>query len=432
MDSEELAGNLKKRGEACLEQGDFAQAEVAFQEALELVHRAYGTKHPNVAIALGDLGMLRLAIADHEGAIALLEQAREIDEVCLPAEHPQRVAGLINLGTAFYANWRYEEAEDLFQEALRIARQCPERYANEAARTLNALALLYGASDRDDQAERFLRESLDFRRCRGENTLFYAVGLHNLAVRHLARGDHTQAEGLLNQALTIVRSTAGEDHPLAAAALRSLAEVAAGREQWEEAYLLLGQAHRIHDRLIGTVFGFRGDRNRLEYADSLAYALDRSLTLVCRHLTGSDDAVRSALDLVLRRKAVAGEALAVQRDLVLGDRYPYLRPQLVELNQLRHQLVRKTLAGPGSEGPQAHQRQLAEWSEQKERHEAELARRVPEMRLPRLAEADHQSVARALPEGSVLVQFVHFRLIKHYPNTDRDMPGEPPLYLSGT
>jgi CHAT domain-containing protein/tetratricopeptide (TPR) repeat protein len=432
MDAAELAWSSKKRGETCLEQGDFAQAEVAFQEAFEQFQRAYGTKHPNVAIALGDLGMLRLAIADYDWAIELLRQARKIEELCLPADHPQRVAGLINLGTAFLASWRYREAEDLFQEVLRIVRQFPERYASEAARTLNALALLHGASCQDDQAERFLRESLEFRRCQGKNSIFYAVGLHNLAVHLLARGDHCQAEALLSQTLTIVRSGAGEGHPLAAATLRSLAEVAVAREQWEEAYRLLDRAHRIHDRLIGTVFRFGSDRQRLEYADSLAYSLDRSLTLVFRHLAGSDAIIRRALDLVLRRKALAGEALAVQRDLVLGERYPHLRPLIEELNRLRLQLVRKTLAGPGPEAPEVHQSQLAEWSEQKDRLEGELARRIPEMGLPRLAGADHQSVARALPEGSVLVQFVHFRLIKHYPGTDPDMPGDPSLELAET
>jgi CHAT domain-containing protein len=135
---------------------------------------------------------------------------------------------------------------------------------------------------------------------------------------------------------------------------------------------------------------------------------------------------------VLRRKVLAGEALVAQRDLILGECYPHFRPQLEELNRLRLQLVRKTLAGPGSEGPVLHQRQLADWSEQKERLEAELARGIPEMGLSRLADADHQSVARALPEGSVLVQFVHFRLLKHYPGTDPERSGDPPLELART
>jgi hypothetical protein len=45
----------------------------------------------------------------------------------------------------------------------------------------------------------------------------------------LEQGTFARAEELLNQALAVVRSSAGESHPLAAAALRSLAEVAAAR-----------------------------------------------------------------------------------------------------------------------------------------------------------------------------------------------------------
>ena len=47
----------------------------------------------------------------------------------------------------------------------------------------------------------------------------------------------------------------------------------------------------------------------------------------------SPAAVRAALDLVLRRKAIAAEALATQRDAVLGGKYPALEPKLRELGR---------------------------------------------------------------------------------------------------
>jgi hypothetical protein len=58
------------------------------------------------------------------------------------------------------------------------------------------------------------------------------------------------------------------------------------------------------------------------------------------------EAVRSVLDLVLRRKGLAAEALAAQRDAVLGGRYPHLQPQLRQWTGLRLQIAQKELAGP--------------------------------------------------------------------------------------
>ena len=55
----------------------------------------------------------------------------------------------------------------------------------------------------------------------------------------------------------------------------------------------------------------------------------------------------------------------------------------------------------------SHQQQLTEWTGQKEKLEAELARQIPEMNLEqRLRQSDRRAVALGLPEGVALVEFV--------------------------
>jgi len=114
--------------------------------------------------------------------------------------------------------------------------------------------------------------------------------------------------------------------------------------------------------------------------------------------------------MVLRRKALGIEALTVQRTTILGGRYPTLAGKLQELTALRAQVVQKTLAGPGSEDIEVHRHILAEWARQRDRLEEELARLIPEMDIAqKLQSADHQAVARALPQEAVLVEFVRFK-----------------------
>src|SRR5207248_169180 len=137
--------------------------------------------------------------------------------------------------------------------------------------------------------------------------------------------------------------------------------------------------------------------------------LDGFLSLVSWHPRGPE-AVRAALDLVLRRKAITAEALAVQRDALLSGKYPALQAPLREWSGLRLQIAQQALAGPGPRGLQAHRQQLAQWAARKEALEAQLAQQVPEMNLARkLQQADHRAVALALPEGSSLVEFVRFQ-----------------------
>ena len=117
----------------------------------------------------------------------------------------------------------------------------------------------------------------------------------------------------------------------------------------------------------------------------------------------------SLLELVLRRKAIAAEAMGTQRDAVLGGKYPALEPKLRELAALRMQIARKTLAGPGPERLESHVQRLAEWNAQKEGLELELARQIPEMNLEqKLRSADRRAVALNLTDGVALVEFVRF------------------------
>jgi CHAT domain-containing protein len=137
--------------------------------------------------------------------------------------------------------------------------------------------------------------------------------------------------------------------------------------------------------------------------------------------------------LVLRRKAIGVEALAAQRDAVLGGRYPHLRPKLGELLALRAQIARETLADtPDPEGIDARQRLLLRWNFQKEQLEAELARQIPEMDLEQqLQTADRQAVAKALPRESALIEFVSLDVFDFQAVPAQGMPRwEPARYLA--
>ena len=169
------------------------------------------------------------------------------------------------------------------------------------------------------------------------------------------------------------------------------------------------QAAAIDDRMIGQILAIGSERQRIAFLNTVLGNLYAFLSLVLQHLGDSPAAVHAALELVLRRKAIAAEAVATQRDAVLGGKYPALEPRLRELAALRMQIARKTLAGPGPEGLESHLRGLAEWNAQKERLEAELARQIPEMNLEqKLRAADRRAVALDLPEGVALVEFVRF------------------------
>ena len=222
-------------------------------------------------------------------------------------------------------------------------------------------------------------------------------------------GNYAAAEPLFRRASDIYRTALGADHPDYALSLNNLAGVYVATARTSEALSLKRQAAAIDDRMIGQVFSIGSESQRTAFLEMIQTRIEGYLSLIWRHLGESPDAVRAALDLVLRRKAIGAEALAAQRDAVLGGRYPALEPQLREWSTLRGQIAQKTLAGPGPEGLPAHQQLLAQWNQQKERLEAELARHIPEMNLEqKFRAADRRAVALALPAGVALIEFIRF------------------------
>jgi CHAT domain-containing protein/tetratricopeptide (TPR) repeat protein len=307
-------------------------------------------------------------MGDYAAALPLSQRAAEITRAALGEAHPHYAASLVILAGVHSAMGDYAAALPLSQRAAEVRR-----------------AALGEAHPR------------------------YADSLNNLALMHTATGDYAAALPLYQRAAEITRAALGEAHPHYATCLHGLALVHTATGDYAAALALLQQAASIDDRMIGQVLSIGSERQRIAFLQTLWGRFYLTLSLVLEHFVESPAAVRAAFDLVLRRKAIAAEATATQRDAVLGGKYPALRPNLQELVALRMQLARATLAGPGPEGPEAHRRRLAEWSAQRERLEAELARQVPEMNLERaLRAADRRAVALALPEGVALVEFVRF------------------------
>jgi len=261
-------------------------------------------------------------------------------------------------------------------------------------------------------AEPLLKKTMEIRReVLGEDHPSYATSLNNLAMLYHAMGRYTDAEPLCTKAMEIWREVRGEDHPSYATILSNLARLYAATGRADEALKLMEEAAAVDDRMISQVFAISSESQKMAYLRMIGWHTDAFLSLIYVYLPHAPEAMRSAMDLALRRKALVTEAMATQLEMILSGRYPELEHKLRELNTLRMQIAHKTWAGPGSEGPAQHLQLLKQWSTQKEQLEAELARQIPEMSMElKLKKADKQAVASALPAGYTLVEFMRFEV----------------------
>jgi len=403
-----FANSLNNLATLYQEMGNYAAAEPLYRQALEINRQVLGEEHPSFANSLNNLAALYREMGNYAAAEPLYLQALEIRRQALGEQHPSFVISLNNLAVLYQAMGNYPASESLSRQVLEIWRQVLGEEHPHFASSLTNLAGLYAAMGNYAAAEPLAQQALEiWRQTLGDQHPRFASSLRNLAGLYRVSGNYAAAEALYRQALEIWRKAHWEEHPDFAIGLKNLAGLCVATQREDEGLELLKQAAAIDDQTIRQIFSIGSESQRMAFLRTLHGHFDLFLSLVFQYFPNSLDAIADAMELVLRRKAIGAEALAAQRDAVLGGQYPELEPRLRQLTALRMQIAKKTLAGPGKEGPQAHRRLLAEWNAQKERFEAELARKIPEMNLEQeLREVDRRVVAHALPDQSALVEFV--------------------------
>jgi CHAT domain-containing protein/tetratricopeptide (TPR) repeat protein len=325
-----------------------------------------GKRHPDVAVALGNLGLLFTVLGDHAAAEPLLREALRISRAVFGERHPATATTLSRLAGLYRAMGRYADAERQYTKAMAI-----ERKVLPADHPL------------------------------------LAGNLHNLAALRLEMGNPAAAVPLLQRAMEVQQAAGDANNPDRANSLYLLAWARAATLDTGQALELLQQAAVIDDRMIGQVFSIGSEVQRMAYASEIwarcAFHLPLLLEQADRRAAGN-----TGLDLILRRKALVAESLAMQRTAALGGHYPDLAPQLQELDSLRMRIAARTLGGGGAER-YGNARLLEAWIARMERLEVELARQIPEMTLQQqMRAADRRSVAAALPGEAALVEFVRF------------------------
>jgi CHAT domain-containing protein len=328
---------------------------------------------------------------------------------------------------------RFPEALDLaYQAHDEVCRRWPRLHFRRA-HSLHLLAELYRSVGEYALAERFYCEALQ---------VYQAVSLppepdaarrlHDLACFLADEMGRLEADDPVYQnAYQVFLSTEGEDIPCYSASQHGLACVYAATGRVPEALSLMRRAAAGDDVLLGRVFAVASEAQRAAFLRNVRVHFSLFLSLVHAHFRDSAAAARAALELTWRRKALGVEALAVQRDAVLGGRRPSLEPLLGELRVLRGWIARKTLAGPGEEGPAGHLECLQRWHAERNGLERRLARQIPEISLEaQLRGAGLEAVARALPPDAALVEFVRFPLFDFRADPGRVPAAPPTRYLA--
>jgi len=101
-------------------QGRLAEAREHTEEALGILRRLHGEKHPTVAKALESIGTILNKQGEYDEALKLYRKALKIKRHVYGEDHREVAMTLSCIGVAFYGQSKHDEAVEVYEEALGV------------------------------------------------------------------------------------------------------------------------------------------------------------------------------------------------------------------------------------------------------------------------------------------------------------------------
>jgi tetratricopeptide (TPR) repeat protein len=318
--SEQLVNELKDKplvratllctiGDVYRNMGLYDKAAKNLEESVRIRRKELGEKHPDYALSLFHLGWLHLDRGDYDQAEALYRKALKIQEAALPPDDPATINTRFHIGwvlgmcgepaaepllrsvvahrqkllgpmdretmiakvglAAFFIDQdRALEAFPYIVEILRFAEAQGGKNNFEAIQLFQQ-GMVAASLGFDAKAQKSLEGSLAVARKQlGDDHMYMALVLHELAKVLHKQGKIDEAEERLQECLKVIRNTVGMEHPRSAIAIDSMAGLLVEKKRPAEAIALYEEALKANERRFGKQnrwrFGLVMDRAALE------------------------------------------------------------------------------------------------------------------------------------------------------------------------
>jgi CHAT domain-containing protein len=400
------ADNLLQRAQVCISQADYAQASSLAERSLQVFEKVLGSEHLDVARSLDTLASAHELQDDYRNALPIVERSLTILGKSFPPEHLLMADPLYHLGRLHAESGDALEAMKCFTRALKIYEANLGHTNWQVANTLNIIGDLLFLEQHNDEALRSFREALAIHEAvLGSNDLSVADDLYCIGKILYATGERAQALEIHRKCLEIQTGLLSESHPRVACTLLFLAlESLAGQDVQQGLDYAQRLSSSCRQQSVRQAFGS---------SDLVALELPQSLVEPERLESIFAEALRRGLD---RARTIGAEQLALGKALLVEsqtikaslevDPNTSTRNLRDQYRELQSQLEKNSDARSVSDDDAARRKLLQLKLIQIESELGQSSRRAAQTILDQ--QLSLSSIARALTDADVLVDFVQF------------------------
>jgi CHAT domain-containing protein len=222
--------------------GHYNEAEMLFDQTLNLVKTVFTESSLQYAIVLNNKAMLYQNVGRFDEGIALLKQAMATADAAFKKSMKRKNSFdgrrfQSNLAFMYQMAGKFPEAEATFLDMKKSYEKNMASNNPEYAGLLNQLAVLYIQVRKYDQVEPLLKKAQEIlKKKHSEESPTYARATGDLGTFYRITGKNAQAEPLLIQAMNIREKTLGVNHPDFFRTKEELAILYWKMQQWDKAY----------------------------------------------------------------------------------------------------------------------------------------------------------------------------------------------------
>ena len=418
-----LASSLNSLATLYKKLGRYKEAEPLFRQTIAIKKKVLEPEHPSLAASLHNLANLYLEQGKYEEASTRCRQALEIRRKALGPEHPDVAHSLDSLGKIRASQGRYADAEMHYRQALEIRKKTLGADHSDVAESLNHLAMVYCKQGRYRAAESLYQKGLTIRnRALGEEHPYVAESLFNLALLFENLGKTDEIEPHYRAAMKIREAVLGPEHPDTCQCIENLAIFYGTQDRKVESLALFRKLHASRQRFIEYVFSYASEDQKMRYLEKYPLADHAFLSFAAMHLSTGDpagkeekyrifikDLKRSALEAVLKSKAVVIDAVSAERQIAFDAENINIRQKAEKHAAVSGEISNLTMGGVKNLEPDRYRQRLRTLYRMREALETELSNLCAEFKDDLAARKfEIMDVAEAIPEGGILWEFVRY------------------------